>query len=839
VASCTPAAPVAGNSYVETTCNTVAKGQTPDTLADVAEYYWKTDLRDPLLLPDRCTGGPVVVNSITGYNNVCTNTTDYPKQYMKTYTLGLGASGVMQYDENYLTATSGDFHSVEQGVTADPATGVCPWQPNGQCNWPKPESNEQTNIDDLWHAAVNGRGKYFSAGDPASLANGISQALGDIPTVDGALAAVTVSNPNFTSGENSIYEVSFTVWKWGGELVKRTINGTTGAFSTSNTWSAQAKLDAKVSSGSHSARNIYTYDASATNKLKSFEWANLSTTEKTYFTKPHIALLSQFCSTGTICLSPATQLLADEENMVNFLRGEKVHEGAPIDLSAYYRQREHLLGDIVGSEAVYVQAPPWNYADNGYAAFKTLHKTTTPRTAMIYIGANDGMLHAFTESTGEEAWAYIPLMLMPTLHKLADKNYPTAHQYFVDGTPVMGDICTTDCTAAAVWKTILVGGLNNGGRGYYALDITDPATPKAMWEFTDSNLGYTFGNPIITKLKDGTWVVIISSGYNNVSPGDGLGRLYVLNADTGALIRSISTGAGSTTTPSGLSRITAWANFPDSNNTAQRVYGGDLLGNLWRFDVNGDIPSIASPQVYVAQRLATLKDANGVAQPITSKPELAKVKNAAVVFVGTGQLLGSDDLSTTQSQSMYAIKDRLVNDDYGSPRPLSPAQTSPVPGTFIAQTLSTDTCDSANGGFCTVGDAIVNSTNNAVNFTLDDGWYTDFPVAGERVNTDLNLTQGTLAVNTNTPTLGACKPVGSSFAYYLDYRTGGPIEGTDGMVGGKLGNYLSTTSRPVEVNGKLFALIRTDSPSTKFPPLPVSPTPVPSRRISWRELITE
>jgi Tfp pilus tip-associated adhesin PilY1 len=179
VASCTPADPNSGNSYTRTTCSVVARGQTPDTLADVAQYYWKTDLRDPALTPDRCTGGPVVTGEVTVHNNVCTNDAlKGPRQNMITYTLGLGASGLMGYDKDYPTATSGDFYSIKLPENANPDAGICPWQPVGTtCNWPKPESNAQTNIDDLWHAAVNGRGTYFSASDPSSLAGGISSAL--------------------------------------------------------------------------------------------------------------------------------------------------------------------------------------------------------------------------------------------------------------------------------------------------------------------------------------------------------------------------------------------------------------------------------------------------------------------------------------------------------------------------------------------------------------------------------------------------------------------------------------------------------------------------------------
>ncbi|MEF8747110.1 MAG: PilC/PilY family type IV pilus protein [Candidatus Accumulibacter propinquus] len=866
VASCTPADPNSGNSYTKTVCSVVARGQTPDTLADVAQYYWKTDLRDPALTPDRCTGGPVVTGEITVHNNVCTNDAlKGPRQNMITYTLGLGASGLMGYDKDYPTATSGDFYSIKLPENANPDAGICPWQPIGTtCNWPKPESNAQTNIDDLWHAAVNGRGTYFSASDPSSLAGGISSALQSVEVKAGALAAVTVTSPNLVADEagNSIFEVSFTAGDWSGDLVKRTIDGTTGAISATPTWSAQAKLDAKVSTGTHAARKILTFDTGtgSTTKLKSFLWddeglsdaeravfVGLSDADKAYFAKTAIAppsgTLTQFCTVGTICLPDATQTAASGKNLVNFLRGDKSNEGALVSTTTYYRQRAHLLADIVGSEAVYVKGSPWNYADYRYGTFKA---SNASRTAMVYIGANDGMLHAFNESTGEETWAYVPALVLPTVYKLADKSYSSLHQFTVDGTPVMADICASDCatpaadeTASPVWKTILVGGLNHGGRGYYALDITTPASPKALWEFTHDNLGYSYGNPVITKLKDGTWVVIVASGYNNVGPGNGKGYLFILNADSGALIRAITTDVGDTTTPSGLARITAWANFPDNNNTAQRVYGGDLLGNLWRFDINGDIPTTVDPPVYDAQRLATLKDAGGVAQPITSKPELGKIAGHPVVFVATGQLLGADDLGNTQTQSFYAIKDRLINADYGSPRPLSPPQTDPVPGDFVHQTLTSGTCGEGSA-YCNAGDAIVTSSSETVDFNTNDGWYVDFPVAGERVSTDLRLQLGTLTFNTSTPTSGACAAVGVSFAYFLDYRSGGPVEGTDGLVGARLGEYLATAPSVIRlVDGTIRELIRTDAPGTISKPVPTEPTPFDTRRVSWRELVAE
>lgn len=843
VDTCTEQAAADNNQFVQTKCQVQAQGQTPDTLADVAEYYWKTDLRDPSISPDLCTGGPIVGGGQTTYANVCTNDTLHPRQFMSTYTLGLGASGLMQYQENYDTAATGDFNSVKRGVTADPATGVCSWQSGGECNWPKPESNQQTNIDDLWHAAVNGRGRYFSASNAESLASGISAALSAVTVREGALAAVAVSNPNLVAGDsNALFQVSFKVGEWSGDVQKRTINGSTGQISETPVWSAQDKLETKVSSGTYQARTIYAFnpsggtDGNPTDKLKVFTWSTLSDAQKAYFQKPNISTLSQLCAVGTICLDSGTQENVGGENLVNFLRGDRTNEGSLANLGAYYRQRNRLLGDIVDSEVLFVQGSPWNYADYKYALFKASNQS---RTAMVYVGANDGMLHALNAQTGEESWAYVPTMVMPTLFRLSDKYYSAdgKHQFSVDGTPVMGDICASDCatpssgTAATVWKTILVGGLNNGGRGYYALDITNPAAPKALWEFTHDNLGYSYGNPVITKLKNGTWVVIVASGYNNISPGDGKGYLFILNANSGELIRAISTDVGDSTTPSGLARVAAWANFPDANNTAQRVYGGDLLGNVWRFDVNDDI----APDGYEAQRLATLIGPDGSPQPITAKPELGKVGNVAMVYVATGRLLGNNDLGTTQGQSLYAIKDNLTATDYGSPRP-----TDGTPTNFVRQTLTAGTCDDGNP-YCTSGQKVVTSTKNAVDLGTKDGWYFDFPGTGERVTSDLRLQLGTLAFTSNTPSSNACVPAGISYAYAVDYRTGGYVEGTDGMIATNLGSYLGSAQSVVRlVDGTLRGLIQGDKPGLPNEVLePVGPAGTGANRVSWRELVNE
>ncbi|MGE5466335.1 MAG: PilC/PilY family type IV pilus protein [Ignavibacteria bacterium] len=840
--TCTPAAASSSNNYTTTTCAVASTtGGSSNTLADVAEYYYQTDLRTATL--SNCTGS-VVPPASTG-NDVCSN--DVPTsgqdsaswQHMTTFTLGLGASGFMQYTQNYGTATSGDYYSVKNGVAADPANGVCSWQSSGVCNWPIPTSNTQTTIDDLWHAGVNGRGAYFSAANPSALATGLSGALAGVSARLGASAAATTSNPNVTSGDNFVFSSTFTTQEWTGQLYRQQIDLTTGTvptFDVNNTstydWAAQAQLDGNTS------RTIYTYDASAgaaASKLKTFSWANLTAAEQAYFTTPAISALSQFCAAGVTCLSAADQVLASGANLVAFLAGDRTNEGTATDTAKYYRQRTHLLGDIVNAEAVYVKTPLFSYADAGYASFVA---AMASRQGMVYAASNDGMLHAFNASTGVEAWAYVPALVLPNLYKLADKNYAAQHQYFADGTPVVGDICpnapSSTCDSTQ-WRTILVAGLNRGGRGYYALDVTNPAAPKLLWEFTDTNMGYTYGNPVITKLVDGTWVVLVTSGYNNVSPGDGVGRLYVINAVTGALIRSISTGAGTVATPSGLARINAWVDNAMANNTTLRAYGGDLLGNMWRFDINDNVGDAG----YEAERLVTVaSDAAGATpQPITAKPEIGEVGGYAVVFFGTGRYLGASDLADTSLQSFYAVKDRLATP---AVTPFSNPRSSG--SGFIRQTETNTTCPTGTPTtICTTGQTVRVSTSNAVNFASDSGWFLDLPDSGERANTDPTLALGTLGFTTNVPNASACTAGGYSFRYFLDYRTGAAVStSTTQVVSAKLGNALATRGVFVRLpNNTVVQLTRMSEGSTVTSNVPIGSGSGTLRRVSWRELVNE
>jgi len=821
---------VTGPTVGATTTSTSSSGGTSNTLADVAAYYYKTDLRTAAL--GNCDGVPVGAPATA--QDVCVNDVKASAndsaswQHMTTFTLALGVDGLMQYEQGYQTAVSGDFYdlgTVSRGeATASSASGTCTWLSNGsKCTWPAPSSGAQSTIDDLWHAAVNGRGQYFSATDPASLSTSLTDALNSIDQDTGASAAATTSNPNITSGDNFVFESTFTEGDWYGELVRKRLDLITGEVAPTIDWRLSTLLDAKT----WSARSIYTFDSAAGNKLKAFTWANLSLGERANFELAKltsVAGLTQFCAAGVSCLPVPTQTAAAGEPLVNFIRGDRVNEGAPTDTSKAFRSRAHVLGDIVNAEAVYVKGPLKSYSDPGFAAHKT---AMAGRTGMVYLASNDGMLHAIDAADGDEKWAYIPAQLIPELYQLADKNYKNQHRFFADGTPSVGEICVSNCAnaGAAVWKTILVAGFNKGGRGYYALDITDPAAPAALWEFTDVNMGYTYGNPVITKLADGTWVVAVTSGYNNVSPGDGEGRLYLLNASTGTPVRTISTGAGDTTTPSGLAKISAWVDYPNTDNTAARIYGGDLLGNLWRFDINDAI----APTGYEAHRLVTFEDASAPpkAQPITTAPQLAEVETFPVVYVGTGSYLGASDLSNVNTQSFYAIKDKLDATTYSSPRLVS---------SIVKQTLTDSVCP-AGQEFCNLGETVRTSSNLPVDWAVNDGWFFDLPSSGERNNTDPQLALGTLVFTTNIPGASVCSAGGTSFLYFVDYRTGGSVDGSGGYMALGLAGL---ATRPVFAqlpSGEMKVLVRLADGTTPSRDVPIQPPKGITRRISWRELV--
>lgn len=767
---------------------TNSSGGTSNSLADVAMYYYQTDLRTPAL--GNCTGAlvggtsfDVCENNVPGAGN---DTATH--QHMTTFTLGLGIDGTLKYCENYDTAGAcPDFEALKQGTKL----------------WPDPMPAENlTRVDDLWHAAVNGRGKYFSAKNPESLAEGLSKALSGVSARLASAAAAATSNLEPVAGDNYAYVAMYTTVDWDGDIEARTIDLTSGAVSENMVWSAKAQLDAQTGSSSDS-RSIY-FATSGT--LKPFTAANLSSYIAAKNFSPGTdnpnGALSQWGS-----LSAAEQAQATQAAMIAFLRGQSQHEDQDGNTYRLFRDRKHVLGDIVHGAPVYVKKPPFKYTDANYATFAD---NKASRQAVVYAAANDGMLHAFNADTGAELWAFVPSAVIPMLYKLADKNYATNHRFYVDGPITVGDICPSSSCNANQWKTILVGGLGKGGRAYYALDITDPASPSLLWEFTDANLGYTYGNAVITKRKgDGKWVVLVASGYNNVSPGDGKGRLYVLDAVTGSKLAEIVTDAAVTDpSKSGIAKISNWVDDAMLDNTTQHVYAGDLDGNLWRFDI----------QSGTATKLATLgKTAGAGTQPVTTRPELAEVKingvATRVILIATGKYLGTSDVNSTDKMSLYAIKDDLST-TYGLIRGHPQTVVQDLTGDSGARSIS-----------------YTKMNDNSV------AWYMDLDVKlGERVDVDSKYQLGWWVVPANTPIPNVCNIGGSSWLYFVDpWPRATKVSTSEQVV--NTGNALIVGINIVRLpSGKVVTIVTTSD--ARYPTYGNPPTPAVNkiRRLYWREL---
>ena len=815
-------------------------------LADVAKYYYDKDLRTSDL--SNCTGS---LGIDVCENNVFTTSSDSnSQQHMTTFTLGLGVDGTLSYVSDYKTATSGDYYKLKSGT--------------GSVDWPVPKADTETAVDDLWHAAVNGQGTYFSAKDPAQLASGLSAALTDIGSKIGAASAAATSTLNPVAGNNFAYVASYSTLKWQGNLEARTINVDTGVVSQAASWcvenvvagtcptpgavvaesvgeslayycvtpdatsancnapgildgsnckvpmttSCTGTLQGKVAKYTDT-RNIFKNDGS--NVLQDFSYANLNADD---FTGTGLSQWS--------VLTTAQKTLAAGENLVKFLRGQTGYEdrGSNPATDRLYRFREATLGDALESQPFFISKPVFSYSDPGYSAFK---EANASRPGTVYMGTNDGMLHAFNSANGNERWAYVPTAVIPNMWKLADKNYANNHVNFVNGTPIISDICVAFCNGVGgdpEWKTILVGGLNAGGRSYYALDITDPDSPSLLWEITPStagfsDLGYSYSQPIITKKQDGTWVVLVASGYNNVSPGTGRGYLYVIDPKDGTKISQIDTGVGTTATPSGLAKIAAWNEYGGINNTAGYVYGGDLLGNLWRFDINAG----------TAFLFATLRDPSNTPQPVTTTPTLGKVKGYRVVLVGTGKYLEVSDLVDTSVQSIYAIKD---NDAAST---LNNARTA-----LVQQSLYQE-------GTKRKG------TGNTVDFTTGRGWYIDLgshidnateaTFVGERLNIDMKLVQGTLIAATIVPSNTVCSPGGYGWLNYFDFETGGYISTTN-LVSVKFDSPIVGVN-VIYINGKpvVETITATNPTPTILPDVEFKggSSAFTGKRVMWRELI--
>ncbi len=767
-------------------------GGSRNSLADVAQYYYATDLRPELANLVKPAGTGAEDDKVTW-------------QHMATYVIGMGVSGTLKFDKDYKNG-AGDFAGIRNGTKTWPV-----WPAPGVTNYEQPQS-----IDDFWHTAVNGRGLYFSANDPQAIKSGLGQVFADIRAAVGSGAGVAVSSAVVETDNNFAYGALYRSGRWSGEVQAYEINVSSGVRTLIPSWSAKTKLDARDLASDD--RRIYFMDGGT---LKNFNWATLGSLQSHFNGTAAQALMSQY---GTMSDTQKTAALG--ENLVKFLRGDRTKEGyVQGDASKLYRSRESRLGDIIGSQPLYVGKPQRKYRDAGYAAFRLAQKDRRP---MVYVGGNDGMLHAFYADTdltkqetiagklvypaAREAWAFVPKAVMPAMPALASNNYDSNHRYFVDGSPVMADIFHD-----GAWKTILVGGFNKGGNGYYALDITDPESPKGLWEASASTMGQSYGKPLITKMPDGTWVTLLTSGYNNT---DGKGYVYVINAATGVLIQTITNPAGA-----GMKDLNNFMKDPGGNNTSTLFYGGDIQGNIWRYQW--------SSGSYAVQKVVQLKDGGGNAQPITTRLELVQSPNASAlprILVATGKLLGMGDLSTTGQQTIYGIDD--IPDGYsnsGASFRAGLKQSELQNVTVDGKLTRTLKCKISTGVDC----------NDATK-----SWFVDLPDTGERVNVDLRLANTTLVVASNVPSNEPCVAGGKGWINYLDFQTGRAVnETSDGL--GMAGEVIDGLIAGNDLTGNSSGDVTSHVSPSQVPENPIDiripvATPKPlGKRISWRELVNK
>jgi type IV pilus assembly protein PilY1 len=725
-----PASPATSHPYSDTSSN---------SLADIAFYYWSHSLRSDLgtstaleYMPN--TKAATIVDSsahtvsVAPYWNPQNDPASWP--HMVTFTVGLGmTSTITNPDWNgstYATGTSGGYNNLVTGTTA----------------WPAVSSNSTNNVYDLWHAALDSRGQFFSADTPQDVSAAFTSIVNRIQGRVGSSSAIAVNSTRLDSN-TLIYQAQFNSASWTGEVLAFNINSD-GSIGTT-AWAASTLIPAANS------RSIFTWDETANSGAGggiSFLWSSLNTAEKAYLNTNY---------------SGTTDTLGS--NRLSYLRGDQSNEETN---SGVFRNRSQILGDIVDSNPEYVGGQDYGFdkVPGEGSSYDAYVATKQSRTTMLYVGANDGTMHALNASTGAEVFAYVPRGMYPNLSALTDPTY--THQFYIDGSAT-----GIDAYVSSAWATLLVGSTGAGAREVFLMDVSSPSTfagSKVLWDYdgtskADNDMGYSLPQPTIARMNDGDWYVLFGNGYN--SPNQHA-VLYMYNIRT-KVLKKFDTQVGSSTLNNGLSA----PNPIDLNNdrVADVIYAGDLQGNLWKLDVsNSDntkwgftFGTTAAPKP-----LFTAKDSSNNVQSITDRPQIGLSSTGQVmVMFGTGTYFLTTDNTvptTPPVQDVYGLIDDLGKN----------TADQVTRSNLLQQSIVAEKTISGNNYRITTGYALTAG---------QQGWYIDLltpptpgTAVGERVVSDAVIDNGRIIFTTLIPQGNACQFGGVSWLMELDLDNGGQLD---------------------------------------------------------------
>jgi type IV pilus assembly protein PilY1 len=564
-------------------------------------------------------------------------------------------------------------------------------------------------VADLWHAAINGRGLFFSAEDPASLSDAMQDMVDNIVSRTSSAASIATNSKKLDTS-TAIYQASFDSGNWTGELEAFAVksDGTLG----DSLWTASTEIPAAAD------RKIWTFNGTA----------------------------------GAVFSGAVDTSLGLTADVVNYLRGDQTQEQSE---GGTFRTRTSLLGDIVNSDPLFVAEENFGYsslAGTEGTAYVTYIEGKGSKAPVIYVGANDGMLHAFKASDGSELFAYVPSLVYANLPALTLPSY--SHKYYVDGAPTVGDVYY----GGSAWKTVLVTPLGAGGRGMFALDITknfslsDFDGSDVLWEFDGKNdtagstlndMGYPVGNAAIGRFNDGKYYAVFGNGYGSVNCKS---ALFMVQVDAPSNVKFFDTGKGTCTsnaTQNGMSPPSL-VDY-DGDRIIDAIFAGDLLGNLWKFDV-----STATWGIALGGDPMFTATGQPITAPVEVGPAPATSSGKAMVYFGTGRYLISGDENDKSKQSFYGLLDE---DKVVSSTKL--VKQSIVYEDANARVVSSET----------------------VNWASKQGWYLDLlppskTAQGERVLSVPLLRHGRVIFNTSIPSADPCVLGGTGWLMELDATTG-------------------------------------------------------------------